>query len=469
VYLFLSRPIASADVVWLSILPPPGGFDLSPDPVISPNGRHVIYKAQDASHRTHVWIKSLGSPDAHPIPGTDGTDFTAAAFWSPDSRSLGFFREGKLNRVDIDGASPQVLAAAPEPRGGTWSSSGVIIFNADIQSLMRVPASGGAATRIADASDGGVRLFPHALPDGNRYLFTSRNAGGQGMGVYIGSLSSPDVRRVSDTWSPAVYANGYLLFARQRGLFAQRFDVDRQQTLAEPQPIADGVGIGYGTPLSFAFFAAAGVVTYWGGLVSPTTQLTWFDRTGKRLSVATEPGLNIGFSVTPDGRRAALERGVDTWILNLQSGAGDARLTADGRFTVPVLTPSGDHLALMERGRGIVTMPVAGGATKVIVAGAPSRWPVAWSRDGRVLTFLDSTPTGWRIWTVTDRDGSPPALDREAPFILGAPDISPDGSWLAYSSNESGRQEVYVDSFPVPSTRSRVSMNGGNWPKWRSD
>ncbi len=309
VYLFLSRPIASADVVWLSILPPPGGFDLTPDPVISPNGRHVIYKAQDASHRTHIWIKSLGSPDAHPIPGTDGTDFTAAAFWSPDSRSLGFFREGKLNRVDIDGASPQVLAAAPEPRGGTWSSSGVIVFNADTQSLMRVPASGGAATRIADASDGGVRLFPHALPDGNRYLFTSRNAGGQGMGVYIGSLSSPDIRRVSDAWSPAVYANGYLLFARQRGLFAQRFDVDRQQTLGEPQQIADGVGIGYGTPLSFAFYAAAGVVTYWGGLSSPTTQLTWFDRSGKRLSVATEPGLNVGFSITLDGRRAALERG----------------------------------------------------------------------------------------------------------------------------------------------------------------
>jgi hypothetical protein len=138
---------------------------------------------------------------------------------------------------------------------------------------------------------------------------------------------------------------------------------------------------------------------------------------------------------------------------------------------VPVLTPSGDRLALMERGRGIVTMPVGGGATTMVVAGAPSKWPVAWSRDGRVLIFLDSTPTEWRIWTVRDRDrdGSPPALYREAPFILGAPDLSPDGSWLAYSSNESGRQEVYVDSFPVPSTRSRVSMNGGNWPKWRRD
>ncbi len=465
----LSRPTPSTDVVWLSILPPPGGFDLSPDPVVSPDGRHVIYKAQDTSHRTHIWIKSLGSSDAHPIPGTDGTDFTVAAFWSPDNRSVGFFREGKLNRVDIEGGIPQVLAAAPEPRGGTWSSSGVIIFNADTQSLMRVPASGGDATRIADASDGGVRLFPHALPGGDRYLFTSRNAGGQGMGVYVGSLSSPDIHRVSDAWSPAVYANGHLLFARLGRLFAQLFDVNGQRVVGEPIAIADGVGLSVGTPLSFAFSASAGVVTYWGGSAAVTTQLTWFDRSGRRLSVASEPGLNVGFSVTQDVKRAALERGQDIWLLNLQRGAGDTRLTADGRLTVPVLTPSGDRLALEERGRGIVTMPVGGGATEVIVAGAPSKWPVAWSPDGRVLTFLDTTQTGMRIWTVVNRAGSQPAIYREAPFVLGAHAISPDGQWLAYSSNESGRQEVYVDSFPAPSARSRVSRGGGAWPRWRSD
>ena len=159
---------------------------------------------------------------------------SVGAFWSPDSRSVGFFAHGKLKRVDIDGTSLQVLAAAPEARGGRWSSSGIIIFNADTQNLMRVAAAGGAATRIADASSGGVRLFPHALPDGDRYLFTSRNAGGQGLGVYVGSLSSPDIQRVSDAWSPAVYANGHLLFARQRGLFAQPFDVDRRRFSANP-------------------------------------------------------------------------------------------------------------------------------------------------------------------------------------------------------------------------------------------
>ena len=474
-YLVLSRPISSGDVAWLSILPPPGGFDLSPDPAISPNGQYVLYKAQDASHRTHIYVKSLRSSDAHPIPRTDGTDFTAGAFWSPDSRSVGFFAQGKLKRVDIDGSSSQVLAAAPEPRGGTWSSSGVIVFNADTQNLMRVPAAGGAASRIADPSSGGVRLFPHALPGGDRYLFTSRNAGGQGQGVYVGSLSAPDVHRISDAWSPAVFANGYLLFSRQGGLFAQPLDLRRLQVVGEPREIADGVGVGCCTPLSYAFSASAGVVTYWGGSLNAITQLAWFDRAGKRVGVAGEPGLHIGFSVAPDEKRAAIERHdpasamTDIWIVDLQRGAGSTRITFDGRFSVPVLTPSGDRMAVMERGRGIVTMPVGGGETEPLVASAASKWPVGWSHDGRVVTFVDTTPSGWRIWTATNRSGSAPSIYREAPFILSAPEISQDAKWLAYASDESGRSEVYVDSFPAPSTRSRVSVNGGAWPKWRSD
>jgi hypothetical protein len=123
----------------------------------------------------------------------------------------------------------------------------------------------------------------------------------------------------------------------------------------------------------------------------------------------------------------------------------------------------------MERGRGIVTMAIGGSATELMVPGSASKWPSAWTRDGRMLTFVDSTPTGWRIWTASDRGGRAPSLYRDAPFALSAPEISPDAKWLAYASDESGRAEVYVDSFPAPSTRSRVSVGGGGWPKWRSD
>jgi serine/threonine protein kinase/Tol biopolymer transport system component len=471
----LSRPRPTGDVVWLSILPPPGGFDLSPDPTISPNGEYVVFEAQDTSYRTQIWLKRIGSPEARPIPGTEGTEFHVAAFWSPDSRSIGFFADGKLKRVDIDGTSLQVLAPAPEPRGGTWTSSGVIIFNADTQTLMQVPALGGTPSKLSDLSSGGVRLFPHALPDGDRYLFTSRNAGGQGMGVYVGSLSSGGIERISDAWSPAKYANGHLLFVRQQGLFAQPLDIDRRRLVGEPIQIADGVGIGCCTPLSFAFSASEKGLAYWGGSMGVRTQLTWYDRSGQVGGVAGEPGVNSGFSISQDGRRVALERldratsSYDIWTIDLQRGGDASRLTTDGSFSCPVLSPSGQRLALMERGRGIVTMAAGGGSTDVVVAGAATRWPYSWSPDGRLLTFIEGTPTVSRILTTTDRRDTSPTLYREAPFRLFEPEISPDGRWLAYGSNESGRHEVYVDTFPVASTRSRVSLNGGARPKWRSD
>jgi len=474
-YLALARPVQRGDVAWLSVLPPAGGFNLSPDPAVSPNGQFVVYKAEDTSHRAQLWVKSLRSSDAHAIPGTDGTDYVAGAFWSPDSRTVGFFANGKLKRVDLDGTSLRVLASAPEPRGGTWSPSGAIIFNSDTQNLMRVPAAGGDPSRIAEPSSGGVRLFPHALPDGNHYLFTSRNAGGQGMGVYIGSLISPEITRISDAWSPAVYANGRLLVVRQRGLFAQPLNTTTWKLAGEPTQIADGVGVGCCTPLSFPFSATADIVTYWSGSVNGLSQLVWLDRSGNRLGVAGEPGANTAFTITADARRAAIERAdtatatVDIWIVDVQRGGGATRLTADGRFSQPVLTPSGDRLALMERGRGIVSMPIGGGPTEVMVEGPTSKWPTGWSRDGRILAFLDSTPTGYRIWTATNRRESPPSLYREAPFILGGAEVAPNGRWLAYTSNESGRNEVYVDSFPIPSERIRVSVDGGTMPKWRSN
>ena len=474
-YFALSQSRPSADVVWLSILPPPGGFDLSPDPTISPNGEYVVFEAQDTSYRTQIWLKRIGSPEARPIPGTEGTEFHVAAFWSPDSRSIGFFADGKLKRVDIDGTSLQVLAPAPEPRGGTWTSSGVIIFNADTQTLMQVPAMGGELSKISDVSAGGVRLFPHALPDGDHYLFTSRNAGGQGMGVYVGSLSSGAIERISDAWSPAVYANGHLLFVRQQGLFAQPLDIDRRRLVGEPIQIADGVGTGCCTPLSFAFSASGKGLAYWGGSVGVMTQLTWYDRSGKVAGVAGEPGVNGGFSVSQNGQRVALERfdratsSYDIWTIDLQRGGDVSRLTTDGRFSSPALSPGGNRLALMERGRGIVVMPVGGGATDVVVAGAVTRWPFSWSPDGRLLTFIEGAPSVSRILTATDHRETTPTLYREAPFRLFEPEISPDGGWLAYGSNESGRHEVYVDSFPIASTSSRVSITGGLRPKWRRD
>ena len=471
---FISRSPATTGALWFSILPPPAGFDLSPDPAVSPDGRYVAYKAQDDSHRTQIWLKALDAANASPIAGTEGTDYTAAHFWSPDSRSLGFFAQGKVKRIGIEGGTPQVLAGAPEPRGGTWSPSGVIVFNADTQHLMRVPASGGAATEVADVAEG-VRLFPFALPDGDHYLFTSRNVRGLGQGVYVGALKSPEVRRISDAWSPAQLANGHLIFARQKGLFVQRFDSGRLELSGDPVRIADDVGVGYGTPLSFSFSASEQIAVYWAGTTKPPGQLTWFDRSGRVLATVADAAGNVGFTLARESGRAAIERSdpatstMDVWLLDVDSRAGASRLTTEGPFTGAQLSPDGRRLAVMERGRGLITLPVSGGTTDVIVPGGTTKFASDWSRDGHILAFVDNTPTSWRLWTAPVNPPAPAVLYREAPFLLASMMFSPDGRWVAYASYESGRSEVYIDSFPTPEQRIRVSTAGGGWPKWRRD
>ncbi len=252
-------------VSWLSILPPPNGFDPSPDPIVSPDGRYVAFKAEDASHTSLLWIKDLSGPVARPLFGTDGIVTTESPFWSPDSRSLGFFAHGQLKRVDIDGGAPQVLAPAAESRGGTWSPSGIIIFDDGDGLLHPVSPSGGASTLVPGTAPGQRRLFPHSLPDGRHYLFTSRNVNGLGQGIYVASLDSPEVRRVSDAWSKAVYASGHLIFGRQGALFAQPFDSVRLEATGEPRHLADGLGVGCCTPLSFQFSASVRVLSFWSG------------------------------------------------------------------------------------------------------------------------------------------------------------------------------------------------------------
>ncbi len=345
-----------------------------------------------------------------------------------------------------------------------------------LATLMRVSASGGAVSNAADPADG-VRLFPHALPDGRRYLFWSNGTQGQGRGIYVGQFDSLDARRISEAQSAAAYADGHIFFARQGGLFVQPFDLERGELAGEPRQLADGVGIGYGNPFSPTFSVSkAGIVTYWGGTTNPNTQLTWFDRAGQVLTTAGSIGQHSGLTVDRALKRAAFEwrapstNAIDIWLLDLVSRAGESRLTSNGRFSAPVMSPDGRRLAMMERERGIVVQTIGREtASDTIVAGASSKWISAWSPDGQQLAFADLTPASWRLWTVPSRAGAQPTLYREAPFALGALQFSPDGHRVAYMSHESGRFEVYVDSYPTPDNRIRVSTDGGGWPKWRQD
>ena len=286
-------------------------------------------------------------------------------------------------------------------------------------------------------------------------------------------------RRVA-SWTPT-HLRGTrraICFFRTQGvLFAQRFDPTRREVSGDAHRVADGIGVGVGNPFTFAFsVSGTGIVTYWSGRSTPITQLTWFGREGQRLATAGEPGIHTGFTLDRDGKRAALEwrdpasNTFDIWQLDPARGGGPSRLTADGRFSLPVLSPDGRRLAMMARGRGIVSVTIGGSAEPdVIVAGPSSKWPSSWSSDGRFLAFTDFTPTGSRLWTTPVQSGCEATLYREAPFAMDALQFSPDGTRVAYMSKESGRFEVYVDSFPKPDHSVRVSTEGGGWPKWRRD
>jgi eukaryotic-like serine/threonine-protein kinase len=468
------RSLHAGSPTWLSILPPAGGFDLSPNPTVSPDDRYVVFKAEDVSHRSLLWLKDLSGPGIRPLAGTDGVESTQSPFWSPDSRSIGFFAHGQLKRVDIDGSAPQVLAPAAESRGGTWSPSGVIVFDNGDRLLHRVSPSGGASPLVPGTGKGQVRLFPHALPDGRHYLFTSRNVNGLGEGIYVASLDAPDVRRVSDAWSNAAYAAGHLLFGRQGALFAQPFHVSRLVVTGEPRQLVDGLGVGCCTPLSFAFSASAGVLTFWHGSTEALTQLEWIGRDGARPTTVGEPGHYLGLALSADGRRVALERGAsiangyDLWLLDLASGARATRFTLDGKATVPVWSPDGTRLLVMSRARGLVAMPWRGGSDSTVVADSASMWPSDWSADGRYVAFFDA-PAGWRLLTAPADGRGKPTPYRQGLFALQMMRFFPGGGWVAYVSEESGQVEVYLDSFPTAGEKTRVSTDGGSWPVWRHD
>ncbi|MGH9142658.1 MAG: protein kinase domain-containing protein, partial [Vicinamibacterales bacterium] len=472
------RPTVQAIPARLSVLPPVGGFDLSPDPRLSPDGRYVAFKAVDAlSHRTQIWLRALDATTAAPLLGTEDTDVSCAPFWSPDSRSIGFFARGKLKRVDVDGGAAEVLAPAPEARGGTWTRDGTIVFNADTRTLLQIPASGGTAKPAMAGPVPGVRLFPYALPDGRHYLFTSRDVNGLGQGIYVGALDSVDVRRVSDAWSPGVYAEGRLLFVRQDALFAQAFDPERLVTSGDARQIGDHVGVGYGNPLSFAFSAAArgGLAIFWTGMAHLTSQLTWYSRSGAKVATVGEQALAEGVSLAPGGAHGVVElvdrstSTVDLWLFDPAGAESFARLTSDGRSSAPVFSPAGDRILVEQRGVGLFFLPLAGSAGRTLSDTAATRWPSDWSLDGRFVAFTESAPQSWSLWTAAVDTGAAPVAYRRAPFVLESMTFAPDVKSVAYVSDESGQREVYVDSYPFPTKNLRVSTAGGMWPKWRAD
>jgi len=478
-----------------SLLPPADGqFSSSitnPLPLaISPDGARVAFCARIGEGPDMLWVRALDSPEPRPLAGTENAQ---GPFFSPDGNSLGFFADGKLNRVDVAGGPVIVLASAPDPRGGTWSRDGVILFTPDSETqVLRVRADGGAvsaATVLDSVAGERTHRYPVFLPDGKHFLFLARRAGaGAGIEptIYAGSLDSPERTEVVAVASNVQYASGHLLYVRGGILVAQPFDPGRLATRGPAVPIVDDLQ--WDERFSRGVFAASanGVLAFLTGQAETRTRLQWLDRSGRRLATVGEPAdYTYGGtpSVSPDGRLAAMpilnpDRGTSSiWIVDLSTGRR-RRLTVDQTDHAGCIWSHDGrrvlfncYLTTTPTSYTIVARAVDGAAADTVYRDRDWVWANSASPDGRFALVQRGTGDDGR----TDLVAAPlsnAVQERGVATGRGAQragQFSPDGRLVAYSSDESGRTEVYVVTFPEPAGKWQVSQEGGDEPRWSRD
>ena len=464
----------------------------------SPDGRMLAFIGAGG-----LWLRRLDSLTAQLVAGSDTA---LLPFWSPDSRFLGFwaYTPRKLQIIDVKApAGPgrlRTLCDSPGPGGATWNRDGVIIFSGgQSRPLYRTSASGGGATALTSLDKSRqekTHFWPWFLPDGRHFLYTVVSDKPENSGVYAGALDSSDRKRLLGDLSNAVYVvapaqGGLLLFVRDDTLMAQPFDAGALRLSAEPFPVAEQVG--YGALFAEGDYAVSenGVLVYQSG--SEQSQLTWFDRTGKRIGTIGETGIhNGGFRLSPDDKRVAVARRdpttgtSDIWLIEVGRGVS-SRFTFDRKDDlVPVWSPDGERLVFSSNREGAFDLyqkdANGGGREQLLLKSGLTKWARDWSRDGRFLMY-NETDNGtqnsfWMLPLFGDRK---PVPFKRIESWQGDSALSPDGKWVAFDSGEPDKTEVYVRAVPgtetvAPSDAAyrttgirQISTGGGGLPRWRRD
>jgi Tol biopolymer transport system component len=491
--LLLPRAGAGPTTIHASIVPPAGGefssTTTNPLPLaVSPDGTQIVFCARTGEGPDMLWARSLDSPDARPLAGTENAE---GPFFSPDGRSIGFFASGKLKRVDVTGGPVITLADALDPRAGTWGRDGVILYTPDSEGpVFRVSAEGGPAAEATalDTTLGvSTHRYPVFLPDGRHFLYLARRAGagaGEEPAIYAASLGSPKRTRVVGVASNVVYASGQLLYVRGGILVAQPFDVGRLATTGPAVPLVDDLR--WDERFSRGAFAAShnGVLAFMTGKAQTRTQLLWLDRSGRRLErVGEAADYTYGGTpaISPDGGRAAMailnpDRGTsDVWIVDLAAGRR-RRLTVDDADHPGCAWSHDGKRVVVNFGGGsrgsvpLVLRTVDGPGVDTVLTQPGWLWPSSASPDGRFILYSDGRGRGGSDILAAPASGaSPPIPVAAGPGFEALGQFSRDGRLVAYSSNESGRNEVYVVTFPEPGGKWQVSQDGGSEPRWSRD
>jgi len=486
------RPAPSLPVIHSSILPPEGteliSTHLNAGPVeISPDGTRLVFTARKGEGANQLWVRDLAEPAARPLAGTEGAE---RPFWSPDGRFIGFFANRSLRKIPAGGGPVFRLAEASESRGGTWNRDGVILYTPDARgAVYRIPAAGGTPVpaTVYDAQKDTTHRYPRFLPDGKHFLYLLRHSGaggGENPEIRVVSLDSKESKQIIGVATNAIYASGYLLYVLEGALVAQRFELGRLEVEGEPAVLAPDILMD--ERFSRGVFSASdgGILAYQTGKGSTTSALRWIDREGRVVSAVGEPAEYFSGGnpdISPDGRRAAISivdlrtGAADVWTIDLASGTRSRLTSGPGDKWWPVWSPEGKRLAYSRAKEGaagydVVLRDLDGATERILSKG--SEWlemPTSFSPDGRFL-LMEKRKAQRDDVLALPLDGEPtPRPVAATPAFEALAQVSPDGRYVAYQSDDSGRFDIFVATFPDPGGRWQVSQSGGVEPRWSKD
>jgi Tol biopolymer transport system component len=460
-------------------------------PSVSPDGRYLTFSAVGPEGKRMLWLRPLDALHATVIQGSEGA---SAPFWSPDSQMIAFFGGKNLNKVRISGGAPEVICQAEaSPGGGAWNKDGTILFSPSLSDgFYRVSDNGGKPQPVFKLDESKTErgdLWPQFLPDGKHFVFYQQNDNGEYAGVYAGSMEPPAYHRLFASQTNAVFSasdpnspkSGYLLYINDRNLMALQFNSGSLETAGDPITLATDIGAVRSLALAPISVSATGVLVY-QGVGQPTRQMVWMDRGGKQIASTGTPGEWGPVRISPDGNRAAAAKlgrdgkNAHLWLLDISGVSEPISADSSAHEGSPVWSPDGAHVAYFSKSGeayDIYTRSVLPNSpSELMLKSDVAKYPTDWSHDGKYLVFGQAGQgTRLDIWGLSVGDHRTAAiLDTMYSEAFGA--ISPDGKWLAYQSDQSGRNEIYVQQFDGLSNGTKrrwMVSKGGGLPRWRSD